>query len=125
MCPGGVLGYSIAYANIVPSATSTHLGTEPSFAYAALNGGTGGLVITCDGSASGNAWAANTFGLNAAPSDTTANTTYVYTPNIAFASGTYPSITAGPTKFVATVGGASGALSMGGSGTISFNVTVK
>jgi hypothetical protein len=125
-CPGAVLTYSIAYLNVAPAAsTGTNVGGELSWMYAALNITAGSLVITADGGAAGNVWDTDSFGLNAAPSDTTSGTTYVYTPNIAFATGTYPNITAGPTKFVATVGGASGVVNAGGSGTITYNVRLQ
>jgi hypothetical protein len=126
VCPGGVLQYSEAYSNVAPSvAVTTNVGTEPSFAYAALKTGAGQVVLTEDGAASGNNWGANSFGLNAAPGDTTSGTTYAYSGGSGFASGTYPTITAGYTKFIATIGGASGTLAPGASGTITFNVTVR
>jgi hypothetical protein len=126
VCPGGVLQYSEAYANVAPSvAVTTNVGTEPTFAYAAIKTGAGQVAITEDGGASANNWGANSFGLNAAPSDTTSGTTYSYSGGSAFASGTYPSITAGYTKFIATIGGASGTLAAGASGTITFNVTIR
>jgi hypothetical protein len=127
-CPGGVLTYSLGYTNIAPTgSTVTNKGSEPLFAYNALISKAGGVVITVDGTVAGNLWAANTFGLNAAPSDTTAGTTYTYTgPNL-FSSGTYPSNTSGHTGFIATVGGvgAGNILLAGQSGTITYNVTVK
>jgi hypothetical protein len=126
VCPGGVLQYSEAYTNIAPSAAvNTNVGTEPSFAYAALKTGAGQVAITEDGNASGNNWATDSFGLSAAPSDTTSGTTYSYSGASGFASGTYPSITAGYTKFIATIGGASATLAPGASGTITFNVTIR
>ncbi|HTV72662.1 MAG TPA: hypothetical protein VME66_03020, partial [Candidatus Acidoferrales bacterium] len=86
------------------------------------------LVITDDGSLSTNNWATYTYGLNAAPVDSLngSNTTYVYSGGSGFASGTYPSMTAGYTKFVATVGASTNYVCTPGStGTITYNVTVK
>ena len=128
VCPGGVLAYTVTYLNVAPTAIApggTNAGTEPVWALAGITTGAGSLALTEDGNATGNSWATNTFGLNAAPSDSTGGTTYAYTPSGSFASGTYPNITAGPSKFVATVGGASFKLQPGTTGTISFNVTVK
>ncbi|HEY0871756.1 MAG TPA: hypothetical protein VGD55_15255, partial [Acidothermaceae bacterium] len=124
VCPGGIIQYSIAYVNTVPAAMTTNIGTESSltWAFAATSTQAGTFLITDDG-AVGN-WSTYTFGLNAAPSDTTASTTYAYTGS-AFASGTYPSMTAGYSKFVATVGGSSFQCVPGTSGTITYNVTVK
>ncbi|HTV72824.1 MAG TPA: hypothetical protein VME66_03845 [Candidatus Acidoferrales bacterium] len=124
VCPGGVLQYSVAYANVAPIAsTTTNVGTQPAWSYAALYPEAGQLVITENGSV-GN-WGANTFGLNAAPTATTSGTTFAYSGGSAFASGTYPSMTAGYTSFTATIGGSTYQLPPGGSGTITFNVTVR
>jgi hypothetical protein len=123
VCPGGVIKYSLVYSDVVPTATMTNIGTEPVWAYAACSTQSGTFIVTEDGTV-GN-WATNTFGLNAAPTDTTSGTTFAYSSGSAFASGTYPSMTAGYTKFTATVGGSSGTLVPGGSGTISFTVTVR
>ncbi len=128
VCPSGVIKYSVAYQNTAPATVApggTNAGTEPAWALAGITTNAGTLAITEDGAANGNNWTTYTFGLNAAPVDTTGGTTYVYTPNIAFAHGTYPNITAGPTKFVATVGGLAFNLQPGASGTITFNVTVQ
>jgi hypothetical protein len=128
VCPGGVLAYTVTYLNVAPAAVApggANAGTEPVWAVAGVTTGAGTLALTEDGNAAGNSWGTNTFGLNAAPSDSTGGTTYSYAPSSTFASGTYPSITAGPSSFVATVGGASFKLQPGTSGTITFNVTVK
>jgi hypothetical protein len=132
VCPGGVLHYTLAYANIAPAAAvGSHVGTEPSFAYAALIMTAGTLVD--DGTATGNTWGADSFGLSAAASDTVLGTTFAYyscTPSCAptntFASGTYPILAVGPNKFTATIGG-SGSYQIvpGASGAITFNVTVR
>jgi hypothetical protein len=132
VCPGGVLHYALAYANVAPAAAvGVNVGTEPAFAYAALTMTAGAL--TDDGTAAGNTWGADSFGLNAAATDTTSGTTFAYyacttscASSSSFASGTYPSITAGPNKFIATIGGSpSYQIVPGASGTISFNVTVR
>lgn len=124
-CPGGVLAYSLIHTNIAPTgSTVTNVGSEPTFAYNALISSAGGTVITADGTAANNAWATYSFGLNAAPSDTTAGTTYAYTGS-GFASGTYPTVTAGYTKFIATIGGGAHQVVAGETGTITYNVTVK
>ena len=128
VCPGGVLQYTVTYLNVAPAAVApggTNAGTEPAWALAGITTGAGTLALTEDGNASGNSWGTNTFGLNAAPSDTTGGTTYTYLPSGTFASGAYPAITAGPSSFVATVGGAAFKLQPGLTGTITFNVTVK
>jgi hypothetical protein len=123
VCPGGIIQYSVAYLDVTPAAMTTNKGTDPAFAYAATSTQAGTFIVTEDGSV-GN-WATNTFGLNAAPTDTTSGTTYAYSSGSAFASGTYPGMTAGYTKFTATVGGAAYSLPPAASGTITFNVTVK
>ncbi len=128
VCPSGVVQYSVAYANVAPAAVApggSNAGTEPAWALAGITTGGGTLQITEDGSASGNNWSTYTYGLNAAPVDTTSGTTYVYSGlGSGFASGTWPSISQGYTKFVATVGGSSFKLNPGASGSITFNVTV-
>ncbi len=137
ICPGGTLLYVITYQNVAPSwfaAGSSALGTEPAFAANAVN--LSNVAITEDGAAtcsSGcptytNNWATTTFGLNAAPVDSTfgTSTTYTYYNGTAFASGTYPNMTAGYTKFKATLNAASNpSVKPGVSGAITFNVTVK
>ncbi|HEV3154110.1 MAG TPA: hypothetical protein VGZ02_09935 [Candidatus Baltobacteraceae bacterium] len=115
LCPGGVLTYSIDYRNIAVTGGSGN--TEP--ANALLSTKAGQLVITDDGAAIGNTWAANTNGLNAAATDTpggggTWNATDVWGTN-----------TVGSSKFTLTVGGASFQLGAGQFGTIAFSVTVK
>jgi len=100
------------------------VGSEPAFAYNALISSAGGAVVTADGTAANNAWATYSFGLNGAPSDTTAGTTYTYTGS-GFASGTYPAMAAGYTKFIATLGGAAHKVLAGEAGTITYTVTVK
>jgi hypothetical protein len=124
-CPGAVLTYSIAYQNMAPALAMTNKGSEPSFAYAALNLTGGTLLLTTDGAAAGNSWASYSFGLNALPTDTTSNTIFTPANGTAYASGTYPGMTAGYTKFTAQVGGAAGVVNAGASGTITYSVTVK
>jgi hypothetical protein len=145
-CPGGVLTYSLAYADVGPAASvGTHVGTEPYAAYTALEGwainvfedgsGYGAYANVGSGAASnGGTWGASSFGLNAAPADTTSGTTYTYylctavnacPTTSTFSTGTYPSKTAGPNVFSALIGGVNYMLPVGGSGTITYNVTVK
>jgi hypothetical protein len=140
VCPGGVLTYSLAYQNVASAnleAGGTGLGTspnaEPAFATNALN--PTNVLVTEDGAASNssgttyaNNWTADTFGLNAAASDSgyASATSFTYYPaNLSFASsGPYPNITAGYNKFTALLNGGS-AVKPGTTGTITFNVTVK
>ncbi|MFN2449615.1 MAG: hypothetical protein ABR508_07470, partial [Candidatus Baltobacteraceae bacterium] len=117
VCPGGVIQYSINYANIV---SGGGMGTEGQVAAAFPVSGAGTLKITDDGSASGSNWATYTGGLTGALGagvstatqancgitssscgDTTSGTTCVYTGGV---SGV------GATKFVCTIGGATGQL---------------
>jgi hypothetical protein len=147
VCPGGLIQYVTTYTNVAPAASvgiGGNHGTEPAFAYAALEVGTS-LTITSDGSGAG--WAANTFGLDGAQvvgsasaiptaSDpgNTQITAYMGCPDscaqsTAWASGTYVAggtgITAGPNKLVATVASISPTVAPGGSGTLTYYVTVK
>ncbi|MGP6157293.1 MAG: beta strand repeat-containing protein [Vulcanimicrobiaceae bacterium] len=129
VCPGGVLTYTLAYQNVAASFLapgSAALGTEPAFATNALN--LASVVITEDG-ATGNNWATNTFGLNAVPVDSLygAKTTITPSNGTQYASGTYPSMTAGYTKFTAALdaGGSPATVKPGDSGTITFSVTAK
>jgi len=128
VCPGGTVSFTVTYTNLCPSAVGSNLGSEPVFAYNALYTQAGTLVVTDDGNAapagtpSANNWATYTFGLNAAPTGAPANTSYAYSGASGFASGTYPSITGGYTKFVATIGGSSFVLGPGGTGTITCTV---
>jgi hypothetical protein len=136
VCPGGVLTYSLAYANLAPAglASGTGLGTEPAFATNAIN--LSSVLLTEDGAATSatgtvytNNWATNTYGLNAAPADSFYGATTTFTPTgaAAYASGTYPTMTAGYTKFTAGLNatGSPATVKPGASGTITFNVTVK
>ena len=72
----------------------------------------GTLVIAEDGAAGTNSWAANSGGLLAAATDTTAGTTF--TGN-----------TVSSTSFTATIGGAAFQLAPGASGQIVFSVQIK
>ena len=126
-CPGGVLDYTLTYTNIAPAlSTGTNVGTEPAFAYNALISAAGGGVITVSGTAANNSWGTYTFGLNAAPVDSHGTATFVPSGGGGvYASGTYPSITAGYTQFIATLGGSGFQVPAGYTGTITYNVTVK
>jgi hypothetical protein len=141
VCPGGTLKYVTTYANTAPAGSVvTNVGTEPSFAYAALMASAAGLTIASDGTIS-NGWALNTFGLNgtavtgsAAPaaSDTTNSTVTAYTgcpgscvSSSAWAGGTYPAISIGPNKIAALVAKASASVAPGGTGSLTYYVTVK
>ena len=108
VCPGGTVTYTVDYRNIMVGPGVGN--TEPLSALLITAAGT--LVITEDGTAGTNNWATFTNGLNAPATDTTAGTTF--TTNVA-----------GSTKFVATIGGASGQLAGGQNGQIVFAVTVK
>ena len=115
LCPGGTLTYSLDYRNIAVTGGSGN--TEPANAFISTKAGQ--LVITDDGTAIGNTWAANTNGLTGAATDTpggggTWNTSDVWTTN-----------TIGSSKFSVTVGGASFSLGAGQFGTIAFSVVVK
>jgi hypothetical protein len=127
VCPGGKLMFSVAYQNIIPTATSSHLGTEPAFAYNACYASAGGLLITDDGQAnpsgapSANNWVTYTNGIQAAATDTTSNTVFTYYTAGGSTTTTFP----GPAKVTAQVGGASYQLTPGQSGTISFTAIVK
>jgi hypothetical protein len=138
VCPGGVLTYSLAYQNLAPAGLATGgtgLGTEPAFATNSIN--LSSVLLTEDGSAScssgctayTNNWGSNTYGLNAAPADSLYTTKTTFTPSsgTAYASGTYPTMTAGYTKFTAGLNatGTPATVKPGDSGTITFNVTVK
>jgi hypothetical protein len=100
-------------------------GTEPSFAYNACYTTAGSLTLTNDGTATpagaanANNWATYTNGIAAAASDTTSGTVITYYPS---ASTTY---SAAQTKLTAQVGGASGQLKPGDSGTVTFTAVVK
>jgi hypothetical protein len=137
-CPGGVLAYTLAYANLAPAGLATGgtgLGTEPAFATNSINLST--VAVTEDGNAtcsSGctaytNNWGTTTYGLNAAPVDSLygAKTTFTPSSGTAYASGTYPTMTAGYTKFIAGLNatGTPATVKPGDSGSITFNVTVK
>jgi len=115
LCPGGTLTYSIDYRNIAVTGGTGN--TEPANAF--LSTKAGQLVVSDDGAAIGNTWAANTNGLNAPATDTpggggTWNASDVWTTN-----------TVGSSHFTVTIGGASFQLGAGQFGTISFPVVVK
>ncbi len=128
VCPSGTVQYGVAYNNVAPTTVApggSNAGTEPAWSLAGITSGAGTLQVTEDGANGGNNWATYTFGLNAAPVDTTGGTTYTYSPTSTFASGSYPNITPGPTKWVATIGGGSFKLQPGANGSITFNITVR
>jgi hypothetical protein len=108
VCPGGTLQYTLDYRNIMkgPGAGST----IPAAAQLFSKPGT--LVIAEDGAAGTNTWAANSGGLLAAATDTTAGTTF--TGNAV-----------NSTSFTATIGGAAFQLAPGASGQIVFSVRIK
>jgi len=130
VCPGGTITYTLSYANVAPAALASGgsgLGTEPAFATNAINVTVGGAVLADDGTIAGG-WAANTFGIDAAPapSSTTAGTVFTYTPSVPLSSGAYPNAkTQGPTKISAQIGGSTGLLGPGTSGNVVFQVTVR
>ena len=126
-CPGSTLTYSLAYQNVVPAAVASNLGTEPTFAYYALYTSAGSLVLTNNSATnppaatSANNGSTYTNGIQAAASDTTANTVFTYYTSGGSVTSTFP----GPTKLTAQIGGASYQLAPGGSGTITFTAVVK
>jgi hypothetical protein len=110
--PGCKLTYTVNYQN--NAAPASACGTALTPVAAALAGfltKAGTFVITEDGTAAPNTWAANTNGLVGPATDTTSNT---YTTN-----------TLGSSKFTSTVGGAAGVLNPGCSGAITFSVVIK
>lgn len=139
VCPGGTIQYTLNYANIVAGGgLGTQGQVQAAFAYSSA----GSFKITDDGSASGSNWATYTNGLTEALSagvttlnqatcgitaghcgDTTSGTTCTYTGG----GGTGPNAT----KFVCTIGGASGQLFPSGitgktsSGSLVFAAKVK
>ena len=138
ICPGGTLLYVITYQNVAPSSLApggAALGTEPAFATNAIN--LSSVTVTEDGAAtcsSGctaytNNWASQSFGLSAAPVDSLygAKTSYTLSNGTQYASGTYPSIAAGYTKFAATLNatGSPATVKPGDTGVITFKVTVR
>ncbi len=108
VCPSGVIAYAIDYRDIAPSGAS--LGTGSSVIGGTTKAGT--FTIAENGTVAPNNWGTYTNGLNAAPTDTMAQTV--------FTGGTV-----GSTSFSAQVGGATFVMGPGTQGTISFNVTVK
>ena len=113
VCPGGVIQYSIKYANNAPAGIApggVGIGTEPTFATNGVDLSAGSLLLTEDGAANpgtgANTWATYTYGVNSpGANDTTTGTTFAYSNGPGFYStGT---TTAGYTKLVATVGGTS------------------
>jgi uncharacterized repeat protein (TIGR01451 family)/fimbrial isopeptide formation D2 family protein len=115
LCPGSVLKYTLTYSSSLPAGYSTTEGalSPRPFPYAVP------LKLNEDGTTAGS-WGV-VGGLTAAPTDTTAGTTYTYTIN-----GVSTGNPVGATQFTATVGGAGyGGLVPAGSGTITFTVTVR
>jgi len=111
-CPGGVLTYSLDYRNIAVAGNGTEVANSGLF----LATKPGTLILSEDGAAIGNTWAANTNGLNAAATDTPGTGgpwTSAFTTN-----------TTGSTAFTCTVGGASFQLQAGWNGVIRFAVTI-
>ncbi len=138
ICPGGTLNYVLTYANSAPSYLapgSAALGNQPAFTTNAVN--LSNVAIAEDGSAScssgctafANNWATASFGLNAVPVDSLygAKTSYALANGTQYASGTYPAVTAGYTKFTATLNatGSPATVKPGDAGAITFNVTVR
>jgi hypothetical protein len=134
VCPSGTITYTLAYQNVAPAALAgggSGVGTEPGFALNGLNVNAGTLVVLDDGTVT-NGWATatnpSTYGVDAAvaPASTTTGTVFTYTPNVALSSGTYGTTkTTGPSKISAQIGGATGTLAPGASGTVTFQVTVR
>ncbi len=112
VCSGGTLQYSLAYGNIaLPGGAGN---TEPASALLSTRAGT--FAVSEDGNLGTNNWGTFTNGLNAAPVDSNAASTFTY--------GGSPYV-AGSTSFTDVVGGAAGSLGPGAVGTIVFNVTVR
>ena len=135
VCPTGVLQYTVDYRNLVMGTSDTNV----SFATATTKAGS--LAITDDGTLSTSSstttianWASFAT-MNAAPSDSTASTTYTYFTGIPAAGGGSATFGTTDTKWAAVVGGASFQLvpknynapsaSQGNQGTLTFSVTVK
>ncbi len=110
---GCKITYDVYYYNNAPTVTAC---AAPTTSVLTLAGGyfaaAGTSIVTEDGAATNNSWAANTNGLTAAATDTTANTTW--TGN-----------SAGSTHFTATIGGATYVFYPGCTGHIDFSVIVK
>jgi hypothetical protein len=138
VCPGGTLKYVTTYANVAPAGSvMTNRGTEPSFAYAALLASSAGLTITSDGTIS-NGWAASTFGLDGGLAVGSTATAPVASDALVtltcqgvacspgdLASGTYPTMSTGANLITATIPQVALSLAPGGSGTITYYVTVR
>lgn len=116
VCPGGTIQYSIDYRNIAGTGGTGN--TEPSNAFLATQAGS--LVITDDGTAIGNTWAANTNGLTA-PATDTPNSGGTWNTNDVTKSGN----TTGASSLSIQIGGASFQLAQGQYGTLAFSVVVK
>lgn len=93
-----------------------------------MNPVAGSIVITSDGTGGtaatpSNNWSGVTNGLVAAPTESTGGTnvngasTFTYSPT--------PGTAAGSTKFTAQIGGASGTLPPGATGTLTYSLHVK
>ena len=114
-CSGSIIKYTVTYTNTMPSGYAA--GAEASlaprpFPYALS------LSVVEDGIAQG--WG-TTGSMSAAPTDTTAGTTFSYTKN-----GVPTGSPVGATAFTATIGGSGyGGLTPGSTGTVTFTVTVN
>lgn len=117
-CPKSVIQYALNYKNTILGGASESTLVPLPFATAS------NFVLSDDGNANGNTWFTNSLiGLNSAPVDSTAGTTYTYTGTL----GTNAS------KFNATIGGLGlklvpvGVTGTGtaSSGVLKFNVTIK
>jgi hypothetical protein len=113
VCPGGVLTYSVDYRNIAIPGNGTEVANPGLF----LITKPGTLIVSEDGAAIGNTWAANTNGLNA-PATDTPGTGGPWT-------STFTTNTAASTAFTCTIGGAAFQLQAGWNGVVSFAVTIK
>lgn len=118
VCPGGVIQYTVDYRNIAVTGGTGN--TEPATAFLTTKAGT--LIVSEDGAAIGNTWAANTGGLNANAVDTPGNSG-VWASNDVWSPALGSQ--AGASAFTCTVGGAAFSLGAGQFGTIKFSVTVK
>jgi hypothetical protein len=134
VCPNGTITYTVDYRNVVAT-SDTSTAKDASFGGVIAQPGT--LIITADGTNTGNTWYANSVnGLNGAPVDSLApnSTTFHYYTGSTAGSDVGSNFQSGISKFTATIGGSSIKLvplgygstgSVGTQGTILYAVTVK
>ncbi len=134
VCPTGVIAYTVDYRNLVMGTSSTNI------SFNACTTQAGSLQITDDGTLSTSSstttvanWASFA-SMTAAPSDSSASSSFTYATGVP-AAGASPTWSAAATKFVDTVGGSSFQLvpknysgpsaTQGNQGTVTFSIAVK